>query len=306
MFRGGIYSQARLDREGVRLAVYGNLNRSGPAETRFTPKALARLETPRTSLEGYAIWQVKEAGTYTLRLHCDDHGSLFLDGHPLINLKRISADNIEQAVVPLQPGPHLLVVYLFNEPQEGYFRLEVQGPGGEYPIPFPSSDLRPWNPEKAGFYWRVAQGLSTWIRGGFFWITFSLLLLATLAFLGAKTLRQAALNSLLILGSCLMAAVLGEIATRLFLPPAQKVSFREIAAPGQRTERREKAFTLLTERGYRHAPLSELVIENHPWSPKIPLVYKTNSLGYRNPEIGPKKGKAPVVPGGLHYLRSGS
>ena len=33
------------------------------------------------------------------------------------------------------------------------------------------------------------------------------------------------------------------------------------------------------------------MIENHPWSPKIPLVYRTNSLGYRNPEIGPKKGK---------------
>ncbi len=291
LFRGGIYSQARVDREGMRLAVYGNLHRSGPAGTRFTPNASAWLETPGTSLEGYAIWQVKKAGTYTLRLHCDDYGSLFLDGHPLINLKGISGDNIGQAVVPLQSGPHLLVVYLFNEPQKGFFRLEVQGPGGEYPVPLPSSDLRPWNPEKASFFWRVAQGLSTWIRGGLFWITLFLLFLATLAFLGAKTLRQTALNSLLILGSCLMAAVLGEIASRLFLPPPQKVSFREIAVSGQRTDRKEKAFTIPTERGYRHAPRSELVIENHPWSPKIPLVYKTNSLGYRNPEIGPKQGK---------------
>jgi len=88
-----------------------------------------------------------------------------------------------------------------------------------------------------------------------------------------------------------MAVVLGEIAARFFLAPPQKVSFREISASGQRTDRREKAFTIPTERGYRHAPLSELVIENHPWSPKIPLVYRTNSLGYRNPEIGPKKGK---------------
>ena len=88
-----------------------------------------------------------------------------------------------------------------------------------------------------------------------------------------------------------MAGVLGEITARLFLTPPQKVSFREIAAPGQRTDREEKTFTIATERGYRHAPLSELVIENHPWSPKIPLVYKTNSLGYRNPEIGPKQGK---------------
>ena len=99
------------------------------------------------------------------------------------------------------------------------------------------------------------------------------------------------MNGLLILGSCLVAAVLGEIAARLFYAPPQNVSFREKAAPGQRTDRREKTFIIPTERGYRHAPLSELVIKNHPWSPKIPLVYKTNSLGYRNPEIGPKTGR---------------
>ena len=267
----------------MRLAVYGNLNRSGPAEARFTPTASARLDTPNTSLEGYGIWQVKKAGTYTLVLHCDDFGSLFLDGHPLISLKGISADNTGQAVVPLQAGPHLLVVYLFNEPQKGFFRLEVQGPGEKYPVPLTPSSLRPWNPEKAGFYWRMAEGLSTWIRAGFFWITLSLLLLATLAFLGAKTLKQAAVNGLLILGSCLMAAVLGEIAARLFLAPPQKVSFREIAASGQRTERKEKAFTIPTERGYRHAPLSELVIENHPWSPKIPLVYQDQFPGLPQP-----------------------
>jgi lysophospholipase L1-like esterase len=291
LFRGGIYSQARVDREGMRLAVYGNLKRNGPAETRFSPNASARLDTPHTSLEGYGIWQVKKAGTYTLVLHCDDYGSLFLDGHLLISLKGISADNRGQVVVPLKPGPHLLVVQLVNEPEKGFFRLEVQGPGEESPVPWSSSNLRPWNPEKAGFYWFLAQGASTWMRGEFFWIPFSILLLAGLAVLGAKTLKQAAMNGLLILGSCLLAAVLGEIAVRLFLPPPQKVTFREMAAPGQPTERREKAFTIPTERGYRHAPLSELVIENHPWSPKIPLVYKTNSLGYRNPEIGPKKGK---------------
>ena len=135
LFRGGIYSQARADREGMRLAVYDNLNRSGPAEARLTPDASARLAIPHTSLEGYGIWQVKKAGTYTLVLHCDDYGSLFLDGHPLISLKGISADNMGQAVVPLQAGPHLLVVYLFNDPQKGFFRLEVQGPGDENPVP---------------------------------------------------------------------------------------------------------------------------------------------------------------------------
>ncbi len=291
LFRGGPYSQVRVDQEGMRLVVYGGPNRSGPAETRFTPNASARLETPRTSLEGYGIWQVEKAGTYTLVFHCDDYGSLFLDGHLLIRLKGISADNIGQAVVPLQPGPHHLVVYLYNGPQKGFFRLEVQGPGEAYPVPLPPANLRPWKPGKAAFYWRVADGMLSWIRGGLFWITLPLLLLASLAFLGAKTLKQAALNGGLVLGSCLMAAVLGEIAVRLFWPPPQKVSIREMAAPGQRTDRRAGTFVIPTERGYRNAPLSELVIEHHPWSPNIPLVFKTNSLGYRNPEIGPKKGK---------------
>ncbi len=291
LFRGGMYSQAQADREGMRLAVYGNPTRSGPAETRFTSDASARLDTPRTSLEAYGIWQVKKAGTYTLVLHCDDYGSLFLDGHRLISLQGISGDNTGQALVPLQPGPHLLVVYLVNEPQKGFFRLEVQAPGEKTPTPLPASTLHPWNPEKARYYWRVVDGMFSWIRGGLFWITLPVLFLAGLAFLGATTLKQAGVNGGLILGSFLMAAVLGEIAVRLFLAPPQRVSFRETTAPGQRTEPGEKAFTIPTERGYRHAPLSELVIENHPWSPKIPLVYKTNSLGYRNREIGPQQGK---------------
>ena len=291
LFRGGIYAQAQADREGMRLAVYNNPHRSGPAGTRFTPGASARLEAPHTSLEAYGIWQVKKSGTYTLALHCDDYGSLFLDGRSLIHLEGISADNFGQAVVPLQPGPHLLVVHLFNEPEKGFFSLEVQGPGEKSLAPLPSQNLRPWNPEKASYFWWAVATLFPWVRRGIFWISFMVLLLAALAFLGAKTFKQAALNGVLILGSCLLAAVLGEIAARLFFAPPQKVSFREKAAPGHRTDQRERAFTIPTERGYRHAPLSELVIENPAWSPKIPLVYKTNSLGYRNPEIGPKQRK---------------
>ena len=291
LFRGGIFSQAQGDREGMRLAVYNNLKRSGPAENRFSSGAAARLDTPNTSLEAYGIWQVKKAGTYTLALHCDDYGSLFLDGHPLISLRGISGDNLGQAVVPLQPGPHLLVVHLFNEPQKGFFRLEVQSPGEETPALFPSESLHPWAPEKASCYWQGVQMIFPWVRGGLFWGAGFLLLLAALAFLGAGTLKQAAMNGLLILGGCLIAAVLGEIAARFYFPPPPKVSFREKAAPGPGTEPGGKAFTIPTERGYRHAPLSELVIENSPYSPNTPLVYRTNSLGYRNPEIGPKKGK---------------
>ena len=48
---------------------------------------------------------------------------------------------------------------------------------------------------------------------------------------------------------------------------------------------------LATERGFRHRPNSEVVIKNHPYSPQALLSFKTNSIGYRNREIGPKTGR---------------
>jgi lysophospholipase L1-like esterase len=292
IFRWGIYAQAPADRQGMRLRVYGSLDRSGPSEIRFTPGAFYQLDNSNTSLGGYGIWQVKKAGTYILFFHCDDYGELFLDGHHLISLKGISADNTGQAVINLPVGPHFLVVYLFNEPQKGHFRLEVQGPGEKAPGSSFLVDLHPWNPPgKARSYWEAANLMLSWIRSILFWITLAFLFLVTLAIWKSKTFKQALGNVILILGSCFIAAVLGEVAARLFFPPPPKVSFRETALPGQRTDQREGTFVIPTERGYRNAPLRELVIEHHPWSPNIPLVFKTNSLGYRNPEIGPKQGK---------------
>jgi lysophospholipase L1-like esterase len=45
-----------------------------------------------------------------------------------------------------------------------------------------------------------------------------------------------------------------------------------------------------TDRGFRHAPNREVVVV-HPATPDTPTLYKTNSLGYRNREIGPKRGE---------------
>jgi lysophospholipase L1-like esterase len=45
-----------------------------------------------------------------------------------------------------------------------------------------------------------------------------------------------------------------------------------------------------TDRGFRHVPNGEVVVV-HPATPDTPTLYKTNSLGYRNPEIGPKHGE---------------
>jgi len=53
---------------------------------------------------------------------------------------------------------------------------------------------------------------------------------------------------------------------------------------------RRDVFMIPTDRGFRHAPNSEVVVV-HPATPDTPTLYKTNSLGYRNPEIGPKRGE---------------
>ena len=156
LVRWFVYPQAQSRRPGMSLAVYDNSNRSGAGQVQGTPGAFARLEKPDTSLEAYGVWEIKKGGTQTLIFHCDDYGAVFIDGHQVIDLQGISADNQGQALVPLDAGPHLLVVYLFNGPEKGFFRLEVQGPGEEYPVPVPPSNLRPWNPEKASFYWLVA------------------------------------------------------------------------------------------------------------------------------------------------------
>ena len=287
LVRWFFYPQGQSRRPGMRLAVYNNIKRSGTGQVQETPGALARLEKPDTSLEAYGVWEIKKGGTQTLFFHCDDYGAVFIDGHEVISLQGISADNQGQALVPLDAGPHLLVVYLFNGPGKGFFRLEVLGPGQEILTPLPPQQLHPVNLDYTweGIYWGF-----TWIRTGWFWVTFTLLILLTFSFYGARTLRQGAFNGVLFLGGCLLAAVLGEAAARLFFEPPPTVFFKELsdATPKPRTD--DKSFTMATERGRRHRPNSEVVIKNHPFAPQGLLTYKTNSLGYRNREIGPKTG----------------
>ena len=82
-------------------------------------------------------------------------------------------------MVPLKAGPHLLVVYLFNGPEKGFFRLEVLGPGQETLTPLPPQQLHPLDLDYSweGIYWGM-----TWIRTGWFWVALALLLLLTLSF----------------------------------------------------------------------------------------------------------------------------
>ena len=93
LLRRLIYPSAQLGRQGMRLAVYNTITRSGARQVQGTPGALARLEKPNTSLEAYGVWEIKKGGTQTLIFHCDDYGDVFIDGHPVIRLQGISADN---------------------------------------------------------------------------------------------------------------------------------------------------------------------------------------------------------------------
>lgn len=288
LLRWFIYPRARVTGQGMGLAVYDTMSRSGTRQVQRTPGALARLENPNTSLEAYGIWEVKKGGTHTLSFSCDDYGAVFIDGQPVIRLDGLSAYNMTKAVVSLGAGPHLLVIHLSNGPDMGFFRLDVSGPGQETQTPLPPLQLRPLD---LGYYWDGIYWGGTWVRTMWFWAAFLLLLLLTLSFYGARTLRQGAFNVMLFLGGCLLAAVFGEITARLFFKPPQAVFFKEKSASSPSPAKGDNPFYLPTERGFRHRPNAEVTIRNHPAAPQGLLIYKTNSLGYRDQEIGPKTGR---------------
>ena len=213
---------------------------------------------------------------------------MFIDGHQVIALQGISAHNQGQALVPLSAGPHLLVVHLFNGPGKGFFRLDYLGPGEETPTPLSPQQLHPVLLDNSwkGIYWGL-----TWIRTGWFWVASTLLLLLTLSLYGAGSLRQGAYNGLIFLGGCLLAAVVGEGTARLFFEPPQTVFLKEQSDSLPKLRKGEKLFIRDTDRGRRHYPNTEVVVKDHPASPQPLLTYRSNSIGYRNREIGPKTGR---------------
>ena len=239
LLRWFVYPQAQLSRPGMRLVVYSARTHSGNRQVQGTPGAFARSENPNTSLEAYGVWEIKKGGIYTLRFHGDDYGAVFIDGHQLIQLEGESADNQAQTVVPLKAGPHLLVVYLFNGPEKGFFRLEVSGPEQETLTPLPPQELHPLDLD---YCWEGIYRGMTWIRTVWFWAAWALVLLLTLSFFGARSLKQGAFNGVLFFGSCLLTAALGEMAARLF-STLRRPSF--LRSKTQRFPGRERRNSLL-------------------------------------------------------------
>ena len=118
----------------------------------------------------------------------------------------------------------------------------------------------------------------------------------------ARTLKQVALNGALILVGALAGALVGEIGSRLVLPAPTRVTYKTTATAAIASQERP-VFMIPTDRGFRRQRPNMEVVVVHPAARDTPTLYKTNSLGYRNREIGPKEGERFL--GQLHHARTG-
>jgi lysophospholipase L1-like esterase len=292
LFRGVAFVVERTAPTGVRgmrLAVYRHAEPSGKGFRYSNPGAFAQLDVSNRSLEGFAIWNIAKAGTYILVLRCDDQGAVFVDGHRVIGLYGRSINNVGRAAIPLEAGPHLLVVYLRSGAAPGWFNLETAVPGEETTIPLPPETLRPVAQRYFPYLWRMMEGAAARVRGPTFWVWLGILALATAASWQARTAKQAILDGGLIATGVIVGAFVGEIGGRFFLPVPTRVTFKDTST-SQASNRDPNLFMIPTERGFRHRPNTEVIVF-HPATRGLPTRYKTNSLGYRNREIGAKQGE---------------
>ncbi len=281
------FHAARPDQHGMGIAVYRTADPSGTGWHHVVPSTSAQLDRPQRSLHAFAVWSPPRAGTYVLIFGADDHGVVFVDGHRVVGARARTANSVARVAIPLESGPHLLVVSLRTGAVPGSFNLEVQAPGEPSPGLLPSEQIRPLNQRYLPYAWRAVERAAAWVRGPIFWAVLVLLAAAAVATWPARSGREAVLNAALILGGVLAGLLVAEIGSRLVLPAPTRVTFKTTTstAPSGRD-----VFMIATDRGFRHAPSSEVVVV-HPATRNTPTVYKTNSLGYRNREIGPKRGE---------------
>jgi lysophospholipase L1-like esterase len=272
---------------GMGVAVYRTVDPSGAAWRHVVPGTSAQLDGPERSLHAFAVWNPPRAGTYVLVFGADDHGAVFVDGHRVVGAQARTANRVARVAIPLESGAHVLVVFLRTGPLSGSFNLDVQAPGESSSGPLPPEQLRALNQRYVPYVWRTVERAAAWVRGPIFWAILVLLASAAVATWPARNGKEAVLNGALLLGGVFGGLLVGEIGSRLVLPAPTRVTFKTTtsAAPAGRD-----VFMIATDRGFRHAPNSEVVVV-HPATRDTPTLYKTNSLGYRNREIGPKRGE---------------
>jgi lysophospholipase L1-like esterase len=281
--------RSRPDLRGMGVAVYRTVVPSGAGWRHITPGASVYLDRPNRSLHAFAVWSPPKAGTYVLVFRADEHGAVFLDGHRVTGARARVANDVARVAVPLEPKPHLLAVFLRSGSAPGSFSLEVQAPGDASPGPLPPTQLRALNQRYVPYLWRAIEQTGGWVRGPIFWAALALLVAAAVATWPARSRREAVLGGALILGGALVGILAGEIGSRFVLPAPTRVTFKTTGgAPSAGPNRH--LFMIATDRGFRHVPNSEVVVV-HPAARDTPTLYRTNSLGYRNREIGPKHGE---------------
>ena len=250
---------------GMGVAVYRTVDPSGAGWRHVVPGASAYLDRPNGSLHAFAVWSPPKAGAYVLVFRADEHGAVFVDGHRVTGARARVLNDVGRAAVPLEPGPHLLVVFLRNGSAPGSFSLEVQAPGDASSGPLPSEQLRALNRRYVPYLWRTVERAGAWVRGPFFWIALVLFSGAAAATWPARTGTEAALNGAMILTGVLIGVILGEIGSRLVLPAPTRVTLKTTGNATTAGPRRD-VFMIPTDRGFRHAPNSEVVVV-HPRRP---------------------------------------
>src|SRR5262245_30962773 len=275
--------EATSARSGMSLAMYPDIARAGAPRTAYSRGSQAEIGNRSVALDAFAVWQVLKEGTYTLVFDCEGKGAVAVDGHRVLGCLGRRSDEAG-ATVRLRPGRHLLVVSLTSDAGSGAFALRALEPG-EREAAILSGALVPLRAHSAASFWHWANRGLDWLREATFWVSLILLLVVSLALRGAGTVRHAALNFALVAVGTLLAVLAGEMAVRLILAPPQRVSFRGHTEDRPVPSTRD-VLTIPTERGFRHNPNSEVVVENTPARPGVTVVYRTNSLGYRNRELG--------------------
>jgi hypothetical protein len=121
--------QIKSGRSGLDVEIFaGKIMSENPVKVLNASSSQLTLADPQSSLRASAIWEVAQAGIYTLKLSCIGYGGLTIDDQPVISFPERyigPGENIQQY---LTAGPHLVVLKLFNYDNPGSINFTVGQP----------------------------------------------------------------------------------------------------------------------------------------------------------------------------------
>jgi hypothetical protein len=162
------------DASGLRLEVWPAGPRPGadPVHRRAADTGLMEVAGQRR-LMAYGVWRAAEGGRRLVVLEGRGRAAVWVDGRRVAELP--GGDARTRAGLELEPGPHLLVLSLESEPDRGWLRLAVAGPGRARPAPLAGEALPYPDLGNLATWWEVVQVLRSPV-----WLWTALLAAATL------------------------------------------------------------------------------------------------------------------------------